>query len=298
MPKTNSCTEMCLYTWVVKAHEKGLTLQQFLHARLGNKEVSLRKVKSYIDAGFCKVRGKQERFYRTKVDVDTHVALHIPPRIETEKCFEVVFEDDDLFIINKPSGISCDERLILHFAKEGKEILLVHRLDKDTTGLLLSAKSQQVKEALVTQFREKAVYKEYVACVDKVMYQDSGVCEDYLALIALTAGQVRWGRSSQGVYAKTTWKCLLRGDRASFVLLIPETGRTHQLRVHMSQMGHPILGDRQYGTSFECSYIPKRHLLHAKSLSFLHPATGKRIDLSVEIPDDMKKAKAYCFKEG
>lgn len=277
------------YEWVVLAEEQGKTLQQFLAEHLVASDYSLRKIKGFIDAGYCRVQGRPERFYRTKVSIHSRIQLTIP-EVARKKELELLFEDEEILIYNKPAGLSCDERLV-----SGRRAFLVHRLDKETTGCLIMAKSARVKERLIEQFREKAVQKVYLAICDRTMEQDSGVVENFLAEIGRIEGKVHWGERPTGLYAKTTWRSLARGQNCSLVELLPETGRTHQLRVHMSSIGHPILGDFQYGKNFSCSYTATRHLLHARSITFSHPITHEKIHVLAPLPDDMQKALRELF---
>ena len=125
-----------------------------------------------------------------------------------------------------------------------------------------------------------------------------GKVENYLGKKQAYAGQTIWGAvsPSRGLYACTEWERLKKGDISSLVACHPTTGRTHQIRVHMAEMGHPILGDYQYGKRFLCPYRPPRILLHAEEFSFYHPSTGKSLCLTAPLPDDFKIAQQKLFK--
>ena len=283
------------YKWIVTKAETSLTLLQYLHnklqdQKLQDKTLSLKKIKSMIDAGYCYINAKKERFYRTLVAPGMRIELAIPE----QTALEFIFEDDDILVVNKPVGITCDDRLVAALAKLDKKIELVHRLDKETTGLLLCAKKPAVKTYLLAQFKQHAIEKAYVAIVDGVVKEQSGQIENYLGPIHRYEGHVKWGAvTHDGHYAATNWQLLQRGTNASMLLLVPMTGKTHQLRVHTSGMGHPILGDHTYAKSFRCQYRAPRVLLHAATLRFKHPTQNKIVELSCEPPADF----TACLQE-
>lgn len=252
----------------------------------------MRKIKGWIDAGFCFVNGKQERFSRSKVPAYATISLEIPKQEKKELSF--LFEDEAILVLNKPAGISCDERLVSQLAKCKKSALLVHRLDKETTGVLLCAKSNEIKDYFIEQFRNHLMQKHYVAIVDGVVQGECGTIENYLGPISRFEGHVKWGKvNKDGHFAETHWKVLKRAKKATMLELRPKTGRTHQLRVHTSQMGHPILGDFTYADTFRCPYKSARVLLHAERLAFTHPKTKRIVEYQAEIPADF----AACLKE-
>lgn len=276
--------------WQVLPNESNVSLLAFLQGKF--KECSMRKIKGWIDAGFCSVRGQRVRFSRTAVKAGERVLLHVPQLVQ--KDIQILFEDDALLIIDKPAGITCDERLVRDLAKLQKKVELVHRLDKETTGILLCAKTPQVKKYFIEEFRDLAVHKRYVAVVDGVVKEGEGAIENYLGPIQRYQGHVKWGVvAHDGHYASTEWRVLKRAKNASLLELSPKTGKTHQLRVHTSSMGHPILGDHTYAKGFRCPYKSPRVLLHAELLAFKHPVTQDVIRLSAPLPEDLMA----CLKE-
>jgi 23S rRNA pseudouridine955/2504/2580 synthase/23S rRNA pseudouridine1911/1915/1917 synthase len=211
----------------------------------------------------------------------------------------VLYEDEALLVFDKPVGINCDENGVLKLLnKEDPSLLLVHRLDRDTTGVLLLAKNRQIFENLVEQFKRFQVYKHYLAIVDGLVSQSRGVIENFLGKKHAYAGQTIWGAvdATEGLPAKTEWHCLNKGADASLLVCVPKTGRTHQIRVHMAEMGHPILGDFQYGKEFQCVYRPSRMLLHAEEIRLRHPLTGKSLSFRAQLPDDFKNAQQGLFR--
>jgi RluA family pseudouridine synthase len=280
------------YEWVVSFRDDDKSLLAFLQGRLEDKGYSLRKIKGWIDAGFCSLRGRPERFSRTKVTSGAKVCLLIPQVVKYE--LQILYEDDDLLLLNKPAKVTCDERLVLQLARMDKKIQLVHRLDKDTTGCLLCAKSEEVKDYFIEQFRAQHVHKRYQAICDGVIAEETGTIANYLGAIFRYDGHVKWGPvSKDGHLAVTDWQVLARSKNATRLTLYPKTGRTHQLRVHTSSMGHPILGDYTYSERFRCPYKPSRVLLHAERIAFCHPKTGEMLHKSAVLPDDFQQ----CVKE-
>jgi RluA family pseudouridine synthase len=167
----------------------------------------------------------------------------------------------------------------------------VHRLDKETTGALLIAKSVDAREALVHLFRERLVEKIYYAIVDRVPAAEKGCSRGFYGKIGMFQGQTRWGTRSQGPYrAETYWKRISKGEDAALLACQPITGRTHQIRVHLAEMGHPILVDRQYSTSYACQYFAKRPLLHSLRIRFVHPIIGQQMDVTAPLPRDFTEA--------
>ncbi len=281
------------YKWIVTAKEANLTLLAFLQGKFTAKDYSMRKMKGWIDAGYCKVKNKVQRFYRTEVAVGDTVALQLP-KLAAPQEIKIVYEDDDIVVIDKPVATTCDERLVKELATKNRQVELVHRLDKDTTGLLICAKNGNTKKYFIEQFRSLAVEKGYLAIVDGVVQKESGTIENYVGPIERYQGHVKWGVvPKDGHYAKTLWKVIKRAKNATLIELEPKTGKTHQLRLHASGMGHPILGDHTYGIKFRCHYSAPRVLLHAQKLRFIHPKTLQPVDLEQMPPEDFQA----CLKE-
>ncbi len=216
--------------------------------------------------------------------------------------FEIVYEDDDLAVINKPQGISVHPANNVYSGTLVNGLLfrlsnlsgingvmrpgIVHRLDKDTSGLMLVAKNDLAHVALAKQIEEKTCQRIYRAINEGVFKEDSGRIETMI------------GRSSKdrkmmavvpiGKRAATNWTVLERFPAHTFCEFRLETGRTHQIRVHSKHLGHPIVGDPVYGFKKQ-SFALKGQLLHAYSISFDHPRTKERLTFTCEPPDDFKK---------
>lgn len=282
--------------WRVSKKQAGMGLLQFLRESCPNAP-SVKAIKRAIDGKLCTVNNRTQVFSSLPLEENDTVALNNrafdqPKKIKILKA-SILYEDKDLFIIGKPAGVVSDSKSLRGCFPEYKGHLeLVHRLDKETSGVLILAKSQEAKEKMAALFKERSVTKLYLALVDGILAKEEGTIDNYLGKKSGFQGQTIYGsvEEKKGMRAITFWKCLKRGKSASVVRLEPHTGRTHQLRVHLSQMGHPILGDVQYGKKFICHLRPQRNLLHAYSVIFIHPVTGKKIKVVAPIPADFKHA--------
>ncbi|MBI4706981.1 MAG: RluA family pseudouridine synthase [Candidatus Omnitrophica bacterium] len=213
---------------------------------------------------------------------------------------EIIYEDDDLAVLNKPIGLvvhpapgnyehTLVNALMYHFkdlsninpARPG----IVHRLDKDTSGLLVIAKTNFAHLALAKQFSEHSIKRQYVAVVKGEMEFDENVIELPIGRHPVKRKSMAVGFSENTKYAKTYYRTVKRANGLSLLELEPFTGRTHQLRVHLSYIGHPILGDKKYGNNNRFA----RLCLHAKSIGFLHPRTEKWIEFSCDAPVEFKE---------
>ena len=200
---------------------------------------------------------------------------------------EVVYEDNALVAVNKPTGLlsvpgrgpdkqdCCLSRVTERFP----DALMVHRLDMDTSGLILFARSLEVQRNLSLQFEKREVSKVYIALVEGVIEQDEGMIDFPMRKdMEQRLPPKHIVDCVRGKKAVTNWKVLRRAACSTRVALYPETGRSHQLRVHMSAIGHPIVGDNIYGTAAE------RLMLHAQSLNLSHPVSGEPLLLECKAP--------------
>jgi len=213
---------------------------------------------------------------------------------------DVVYEDEDLAIINKQTG------LVVHPAPGNQEHTLVnallsrfaqlsdinknrpgivHRLDKETSGILVIAKNNDSHLKLAKQFSEHSIERKYIAIVVGEVKFDEDVIEAPIGRHPLKRKNMAVSFMENTRYAKTLYRTLKRGKRFSFLELRPFTGRTHQLRVHLAFLGHPILGDIKYGKNNAFS----RMALHAQEIGFIHPSTGKFVHFSSEIPQEFQE---------
>ena len=249
----------------------------------------------YIKAGYVSVNNKVATTPKFEVDETDEIALNLPEKEQTDVDLPILYEDDDVIVVNKPSGLLThakgglsDEPTVAEiirpktsFAADTDRPGIVHRLDRDTSGLLIIAKNPESAAHLQRQFAERTAKKTYIAITD-------GKPKLNAAKIDLPIGRNPSAPSTfridpNGKPAQTTYHVLAENDAQSLVELKPTTGRTHQLRVHLAHLNAPILGDRVYGKSSNC-----RMILHAQKLEITLPS-GERKVFEAAIPDEFKK---------
>lgn len=295
--------EEYMLEWMVPPEESGSKLLAFLSKRLGD-QYSARFLKRAIEHNRCQINERTERFATTIVGKGDYITLNLKdfisqPLLLHFEASRVLYEDNWLLIYNKPAGVNSDEKGILAVLKNSHpELQLIHRLDRDTTGVLLLAKSSAFFHQMVKYFKEFQIQKKYWAIVDGLVQGKKGCIENYLGKKGQYAGQTIWGEVSKqkGLYALTEWIKLKEGKQASLLECSPKTGRTHQIRVHLASIGHPLLGDFQYCKQFTCSYQPDRYLLHAHHMAFQHPETGQFLQVQAPVPEDFLAAQRALFK--
>src|SRR5215813_13488260 len=223
---------------------------------------------------------------------------------------DIVYEDETLVVVNKPAGLvvhpaagtpsgTLANALAYHFQKlpgTGVRPGIVHRLDRDTSGLLVVAKTEAALENLSDQFRDRSVYKSYVALVHGRMQSDSGSIDQPLARDPSNRTRmavVRGGRSALSLY-----RVRQRFDRFTLLDVELKTGRTHQIRVHLAWLKHPVVGDETYGGGRDNTIQDAklraqvrnlgRHFLHAEKLAFTHPQTHERVEYTSSLPTELR----------
>lgn len=249
----------------------------------------------YIKAGYVSVNNKVATTPKFEVDETDEIALNLPEKEQADVDLPILYEDDDVIVVNKPSGLLThakgglsDEPTVAEiirpktsFATDTDRPGIVHRLDRDTSGLLIIAKNPESAAHLQRQFAERTAKKTYIAITD-------GKPKLNAAKIDLPIGRNPSAPSTfridpNGKPAQTTYHVLTENDTRSLVELKPTTGRTHQLRVHLAHLNAPILGDRVYGKSSDC-----RMMLHAQKLEITLPS-GERKVFEAAVPDEFKK---------
>jgi 23S rRNA pseudouridine955/2504/2580 synthase len=216
------------------------------------------------------------------------------------RCFPVVFEDPSLLVIDKPAGVAVHGGSGVSFGvieslraarPEAKMLELAHRLDRDTSGLLMLAKKRSALVELHRMLRDGEVEKVYVAVVKGVPARKQFDIRESLHKHVTASGERRVSVKEDGLAAVTKVRVLANSDAFSLLEVRLMTGRTHQIRVHLAHAGHPVLGDDKYG-DFELNRAlarqgVKRLMLHAKRLEFLHPAAKSRLKLESPLPKDV-----------
>lgn len=263
-----------------------------------------RELKRALEAGACLVNGKIERYASREIDPRkdkikfTKMRIAALPRLVVE-AERIIYEDEQILVYDKAAGHSMmatekssEANLTDELKKLYKYIEPVHRLDKQTSGLILFAKDAVSLKELMRQFKDKEVQKEYEAVVDGVWTgRKQGRIDNQVQLArkigAMQLWQVVPRKSSRSKQAITDYKVLEIYKQYTHISLRPVTGRTHQLRVHMADMGHPILGDAIYAENFKSALLFERHLLHAAKLSFKHPLTSKRLEFKAPRPSEL-----------
>ncbi len=208
---------------------------------------------------------------------------------------DIIYEDDWLLIVNKPSGIAIHPSILhfnnslsngirFYFDKIGlkKKIRPVNRLDKDTSGLVIFAKCEYIQECLSLQMQEGILKKEYLCLVSGTINPKSGTIN--LPIARKEGSIMERCIDEKGKQAITHYKVIKEFKNYSLVECRLETGRTHQIRLHMASIGHPLLGDTLYGTS---SSLISRQALHSYKIKFIHPITKKEIELIAKLPQDI-----------
>ncbi|MBD3415483.1 MAG: RluA family pseudouridine synthase [Candidatus Aminicenantes bacterium] len=245
----------------------------------------------------------------TRLKPGDHIEIqyHIPdsPKIVPQEMpLDIVYQDEDLAVVNKPSGLIVHPgagtqkptlvHALIHHFPEMKEVGpqtrpgIVHRLDKETSGLLVVAKNSEALQALKHQFKQRQVEKIYLGLVWGRYVKNKGVISWPVGRHVTQGARISI-RTKKPKKAETRFEVLNVFQEHSLLRIQPVTGRTHQIRVHMSASGHPIVGDKRYGRKKKKNRIQSRMFLHAASLSFFHPRTQKRMSFEIPLPDDLKQ---------
>ena len=284
------------------------------------------KIQAAAKNGSIKVNGVVVKSnYKVKPLDDIRVLFEYPPHenllVAENIHIDIVYEDDDLVVVNKPAGMvvhpghgnysgTLINALIYHFENLPKNSSnrpgLVHRLDKDTSGLLVIAKNDKSMVHLSNQFAEKTSKREYVALVWGSVKDDRARIDNYIGRNPKNRLQnivLDDDKIDNGKRAITNYEVLSRMNYVSLVKCTLETGRTHQIRVHMKHIGHTLFNDERYGgdsilkgTTFtkykqfveNCFKLLPRQALHAKTLGFTHPKTGKFMQFDSDLPNDLQ----------
>ena len=316
-----------LYEHFAVVADKGQTpmrLDKFLTVRM--EHCSRNRIQAAADSGNILVNGKAAKSsYKVKPLDDIRIVLPYPRReveLRPENIpLDIPYEDDDLLIVNKPAGLVVHPGVgnytgtlvnALMYHLQGTDIVgdgelragLVHRIDKNTSGLLVIAKNEQAHARLAKQFFDHTITRRYVALVWGNFEADEGTITGNIGRSPRDRQKMYvFADGSDGKHAVTHWRVLKRYGYVTLVECRLETGRTHQIRVHMAWQGHPLFNDERYGgdrilkgTTFNkykqfienCFAAMPRQALHAKSLGFQHPTTGEQVYFESELPEDFR----------
>ena len=283
-----------------------LRLDRFLALELP--DFSRSRLQTLISGGFVMLNRKQPR-QRDVVAAGDVVQLHLP---EVEKIdtapeaipLQILFEDDDLLVINKAAGMvvhpgagnqqhTLVNALLSHCTNlsgiGGKERPgIVHRLDKETSGCLVVAKNDATHRELSRQFAARTLKKVYLALVDGRLRRAFGFIDAPIARHPGHRQRLSVSKTTRGRSALTEYRVLRTGSEVSLVECTLHSGRTHQIRVHMHHLGHPLLGDKVYGAKTARAF--PRQMLHAWKLGFTHPRTGEWREHEAPVPPDFEEA--------
>ena len=274
-------------------------IDKYLTEELG---ISRSTVKKMIDEGFVLVNGKKAKASLILSETDE---LFVKDGFIKEASFEeedipinIVYEDDDLLVINKKSGMLVHPgngntrgtlvNALMHYTKNlsNKEAFrpgIVHRIDKDTSGLMLVAKNDKAHDILAEGFKNKTIKREYIALVCGVIGEDSGVIDAPIGRDAKDRKKM-CVTSENSKKAVTHFKVLKRYEHYTLLRLILDTGRTHQIRVHMKYIGHPVYNDPVYGKA----YNDFGQFLHSASIDFEQPTTHEHLHFECDVPKEFQ----------
>jgi len=298
-------------------------IDKFLTEKI--KSVSRNRIQLAADANSILVNGKSVKSsYKVKPLDSISIVMAYPPKdveiLPENIPIEIIYEDDDLLVVNKQAGMvvhpahgnftgTLVNALLYHlrdipiFSSGSVRPGLVHRIDKNTSGVLVVAKTDKALNHLTRQFFEKTTTRMYTALVWGNMEEDSGTITGNIGRSIRDRKKMQvFPNADQGKHAVTHWKVKERFGHVTLVECQLETGRTHQIRVHFEFIQHPLFNDEVYGgnkilrgnTSSKykqfienCFSICPRHALHAQTLGFIHPTTGERLFFEAPLPNDM-----------
>ncbi|MFH5182850.1 RluA family pseudouridine synthase [Paenibacillus sp. TAB 01] len=293
--------------WTAEAEDRGERIDKFITDSL-EEDVSRTQVQQWIKEGHLTVNGGQVK-PNYKLAEGDRLQLTIPEPEELDLAPEaiplnVVYEDSDVIVVNKPRGLVVHPapghysgtlvNALLYHCHDLSGINgvmrpgIVHRIDKDTSGLLMAAKNDLAHVSLAAQLKEHSVNRKYIAVVHGNVAHEHGTIDAPIGrdpkdrkLYTVT--------ESNSKHAVTHFVVLERFGDYTLMELKLETGRTHQIRVHMKFIGHPLVGDPAYGPSRSRDIAMEGQALHAAVLGFVHPRTGEHLQFEAELPEDMTK---------
>jgi 23S rRNA pseudouridine1911/1915/1917 synthase len=298
--------------FTVAADDAGQRLDRFLAAQFP--DMSRTHLQTLIDEGRVRVSGiakKPSHHMESGEIVTVDIPAPLPPGVEPENIpLTLLYEDADIAVVNKPAGIivhpgagadhgTLVAALLYHFGASGLSTVggplrpgIVHRLDKGTSGAVVIARNDAAHLKLIEEFRARQVQKTYVALLHGLVKANKGTIELPVARDLQRRSRMT-SRRSEGRAARTDWRLRLRLGNFSFIEADLQTGRTHQIRVHFSALGFPVVGDTLYGAPHEerigRELLPAlgRNFLHAVRIAFAHPRTGQHQEFRAPLPEEL-----------
>ena len=287
----------------INKDQTGTRLDHFLSAQIAH--LSRARIQALIKSGCILVNHAGSK-PGAKIKTGDIVSVDEPPPqpVETlaeEIPLDVLHEDDDLIVLNKPAGMVVHPaagnwshtlvNALLHHCPALSGIGgerrpgIVHRLDKETSGCIVIAKNDAAHQGLAAQFAGRKVLKVYLALVSGRLKKTSGVIETSIGRHPVHRKKMAVVEGARGRAAKTSYRVVRELETASLVECTPHTGRTHQIRVHLKHLGHPLLGDKLYGGAKAGDTFP-RQMLHAWKLGFFHPRNSRWMEFQSPLPPD------------
>ena len=285
-------------TYIIKPEESGITIKDYLkkksfsHALIAN-------LKKYEDG--IMVNGvRKYTDHHLVTDDELNVCIREKPTVSrimaTELKLSVLYEDEDLMVVDKQAGIPIHPSRLNNTETLANAVAnyltdkdidpvfhCINRLDKDTSGLTIIAKNMYAASLLSEMIRIRTIRRDYLAICEGIFRNKQGsVCAP---ITRNGTSMIRYVDHENGEYAETDYQVTGEGNGLSLVKLTLKTGKTHQIRVHMKHIGHPLIGDRLYNPD---NRIMERQALHAQKLTFTHPVTGMNISITSDIPADME----------
>lgn len=303
------------HTFTVTPSDANIRLDIFLSQKLH--DLTRSRIKNLIEDGLVSLNNKSAKA-GAKIKTGDQISVAIPEpqpiKAEPEKIsLDILYEDKHIIVINKPPGLTVHPgagrtkgtlvNALLYHCKDLSGIGgalrpgIVHRIDKDTSGVLVVAKTDKSHQFLSKQFKEHSIKRKYLALVWGVVKNDTGTID--LPIGRHVSERKKMSvRTSRGRRAVTHYKAIKRFDNFTLIEAMLETGRTHQIRVHLSAIHHPVAGDPVYGKKNMPSGLPpkltmllknlKRQALHAQTLGIIHPETQNYMEWTAPLPDDIK----------
>jgi pseudouridine synthase, RluA family len=290
--------------FTVDEDSKNLRLDVFLSRYFEDKSRSY--LQNLIEEGNVKVNEKLKKSnYKLKSGEKVSILIPEPIGLNVEPediPLDIVYEDNDVIVVNKPQGMVVHPaagvyngtlvNALLSHCKDLSGINgvarpgIVHRIDKDTSGVLVIAKNDNAHNKLAEQFKDHSMTRSYIALVEGVLKKDEGTVDAPLGRHPIE--RIKIAVVKDGRRAVTHYKVLERFNNNTLVECVLETGRTHQIRVHMSYIGHPLIGDPVYGHKKQ-RFNLNGQMLHAKKLGFIHPSIGEYMEFQSDLPDYFTK---------